>query len=433
MLRKYLSAGVMILMIGMACLGIWFVSRLSRTLEAEVGYRAGNLLETTLAQYADDFAAGPLTPAVRARLDAHFQQISRSIGVFDMIVWAPTGQVLYAAREEITGQVFPIGSQLQEAMAGQVSVEINDNLHAGPSAGFAAPHAKFFEIYVPIRLAGENRIVAVAEYYQEAVEASKVLTRIRWQMWAAIITVGVFFILVLYFLLRQGDAVLSRQRSEFGNRLTGLARQQKRQENRLTQLHADIHDGIGQLLTVALLRMKPAPDGDPADRDERAVRTILEEAMNEVQALLSGTSQSQPPDMPLAQAIGAVVADHIRRTGTGVDLVLDPDLAEPSPPIRTAVCRFVREGLHNAFKHAGGADQQVIVRPAQAGLEVSVIDGGRPPTAPADPALHEPVGLATLRRRIEHLGGTVGLVRHAGARTQLRATFPLFSAETLDA
>ena len=432
MLRKYLSVGIVILMVGMACLGIWFVSRLNRTLEAEVGYRAGNLLETTLADYAGAFDAGPLAPAVQARLDAHFQQISRPIGVFDMIVWAPTGRVVYAARREITGQSFPVGAQLQKAMTGQVSVEIKDRLHTDPSAGAAAAHAKFFEIYVPIRLAGGNRIVAVAEYYQDAAEASKVLTNIRWQMWAAIVTTAFFFSLVLYLLLRQGDAALSRQRREFGSRLTGLARQQQRQENRLRQLNADIHDGIGQLLTVALLRMKPVPDRDPGDPEAQAVRTLLEEAMNEVRALLSGTSQSQPPDMPLAQAIGAVVADHIRRTGTGVDLVLDPDLAEPSAPIRAAICRFVREGLHNAFKHAGGADQQVILHATQAGLEVSVIDGGRRPAAPADPDPREPLGLAVLRRRIELLGGTVGLVRD-GARTRLRATFPLVPAEALDA
>lgn len=423
MFRKYLSVGVLIVAAGLACLGIWFVSRLNDTIEAEVGHRAGTLLEATLTPYASDLAAGPLPPDIRARLDAHFQEVSASLGVFDMMIWDPGGRAVYAARREMTGQSFPIGPHLEKAMAGEISVGIEDEFHAGVSSEPDINRGQFFEIYVPIRLLPENRIVAVAEYYQDAATASRVLVNVRWQMWGAIFIVGIFFTMLLYLLLRRGDAQI-RQDARF---------LQDQQESRLRQINADIHDGIGQLLTVALLRMKPAGDPDASD-DARAVQTILEEAMNEVQALLTGTSQTQPHDLPLAQAVGAVVDDHVRRTGTDVDLRLDADLAEPSLPVKTALCRFLREGLHNAFKHAGGTDQRVTLRAADGGwLEVSVSDGGTGLAVVPGPDLRKPMGLEHLRRRIEQLGGTLTLVRHDATGMRLSASFPLAQAETLDA
>lgn len=423
MFRKYLSAGILIVAAGLACLGIWFVSRLHQTLEAEVGHRAGVVLEATLTPYAPNFAAGFLPPHIRDRLDAHFHEVSASLGVFDMIVWDPAGRVIYAVRRDMTGQSFPVGPHFEKALSGEISVEIEDEFHAEVSSAPAMDGNKFFEIYVPIRLLSGNRIVAVAEYYQDAAFASRILLNIRWQMWAAICIVGIFFTIILYLLLRRGDAQIRQDARVLHDQ----------QESRLRQLNADIHDGIGQLLTVALLRMKPAGNHDASD-DARAVQTILEEAMSEVQALLTGTSPAQPFDLPLAQAVGAVVNDHMRRTGTDVDLRMEADLAEPSLPVKIALCRFLREGLHNAFKHAGGADQRVALRTADGGrLEVSVSDAGGGLAVVPGPDLRKPMGLDHLRRRIEQLGGTLTLVRHDTMGMRLSASFPLAQAETPDA
>lgn len=446
-LRKYLSAGILTVVAGLACLGIWFTSRLDHTLQTEVGHRAAVLLERTLAPYAPALAAGTLSPEVTEVLNAHFQQVSLSMGVFDMLIWTPGGRVIYGARRDMTGRTFPVGPDLAKALSGRISVTIEDEFHANATASRLNGQGKFFGIYVPVRLSPGNRIVAVAEYYQDAAAASRALLNVRWQMWGAICTIGIFLVAALYHLMRRGDAALQRQSAEFGSQLSGLAarmeqdhqaavqirldaqRLQEQQENRLRQINADIHDGIGQLLTVALLRMQPSRD-DPGDT--QAVQTILEEAMGEVQALLTGTSPGQPHDLPLAQAVRAVVDDHVRRTGTDVDLRLDGDLPEPSLEIRVALCRFLREGLHNAFKHAGGTNQRVALRAADGRLDVSVSDGGGGLVAVAAPDLRRPMGLDNLRHRIERLGGTLVLVRHDTPGMRLHATFPLVPAESTD-
>lgn len=431
--RGHLTIGAVAVVMGLAFLGLWFLSRVNHSIETEAGQRAGRFLETTLAGYADDLAGGSLPATVQAQLDAHFDQVSRSIGVFDMIVWTPGGRVLYAARPGMRGETFPVGRQMQQALGGRLSVAIDDRLHLGDPAGPTAARGTFFEIYVPIRAGADNRIIAVAEYYQDAAAASRVLSDARWEMGAAVVATGVALMLALYWVLRQADAALIRQRRDLGHRLENLIRQQRQQELRLRDLNSDIHDGIGQLLTVALLRMKSSPAGEPADADARAVCTILEEAMDEVRMLLTETREGRPSDLPLVQAVRAVVADHMRRTGTAVDLVLDPGLPEPAHEIRDAICRVLREGLHNAFKHAGGRAQAVTVRRAGGGLVLRVSDAGGSPTTSVEVAPGQSLGLFNMRRRVESLGGRLRLIRRPGAGTRLRATFPMGSPEPIDA
>lgn len=432
--RKGLSVGIVIVILGLACLGIWFMSRLHQTIETEVGHRAGSLLQATLTRHAQDFADGTLSPGITAGLDAHFRQVSGTLGIFDMIVWNTEGLILYAARSEMTGRRFPLSPQMQEALSGRISVEIAARRHTNGSSETPPRHDQFFEIYVPITLAPEDRIVAVAEYYQDAAVASTALANLRGQIWGAMIGGSLCFTGVLYLLLRQGDAALSQQRAEFGHELTGLAAQREQQEIQLDQIHADLHDGVGQLLTVALLRMSPARDRDVASGpDIQAVQTILEEALTEVQTLLAGTSQSGRHDMALEQAVRAIVDDHRRRTATNVDLRLDTPLPEPSLPVKIAICRSVREGLHNAFKHGGGADQRVALRRIDTLLEVSVTDRGHGMAPNPDLDQRKPIGLDSLRRRIEGLGGSLRLDRQDSGPTRLCATFPLSQTEVPDA
>ena len=435
MFRRCFYAGILIVAAGLAGLGLWVVSRLHHGVEAEAGHRAATLLESTLSQYADDFADGALSADLQARLDRHFQRVSQAIGILDMIIWDPNGKVIHAVRPDITGRVFPPTPHFRKAVSGGVGIAFEDEFHTDMSAD-PESRGKFFEIYVPIRAAPDGPIVAVAEYYQDAAAAAGMLTHIRGQVWGGIFALGVVTLAILYLVLRQGDIALLRQRMELNRRLAEARRVQEQQESRLRQLNADIHDGIGQLLTVALLRFRPARTRDPArddpgDSDDQAVRMILEEAMTEVQALLSGSRPGQQ-DLPLDQAIRAVVNDHVRRTGTLVDLQLDSGVPEPSLPVRIAICRLVREGLHNAFKHAGGKDQRVTMRAAGGRLEVMVLDGGQGPAASPDPAARRPLGLDHLRHRIERLGGTLALHPREGGGMQLCVSFPLVQ-EVLDA
>ncbi len=210
------------------------------------------------------------------------------------------------------------------------------------------------------------------------------------------------------------------------------------QERLQRRLAADLHDGPAQLVGLALLYLDGLAPGSAADAAAREqatvsfdrVRGALADAMREIRDLAVGAA---PPDLEaksLADVIAAAAHAHARRTGTQAELQLDglaPALDVPAA-VATCVYRMLQEGLHNAFKHAGGADVRIVAENAGATLRVAVhdagpgfcLDGSSEPEGRASR-----LGLAGLRGRIEALGGLFEIVTGAGAGTRLVACFKL--------
>lgn len=448
LLRRPLSSYALIIILGLALLGVGTASRLQHMVETEVGHRATTVLEAMLNRHAGALAADALSPELLAIIDSYFQESAASLGISEMKIWNAKGTILYASRPGLTGAVFPVSPELGTALAGEISVSIGSAFHAETDLSDAMTDPRMFEVYVPIRRHASDRVVAVAEYYQNAAVASDALVRARWQTWMMIAVVGAMFVAVLLVILRHSDAVIVQQRRDLSARMADLVRlvernkqtqsqiqqdarrRQEEQKAQLRQINADIHDGIGQLLTVALLRMKPAePLAPTPDDSTQSVRLILEEAMSEVQALLSGTSQTPLPQLPLARAVATIVEAHSRRTATPVLVLMDDDLPEPGLPVKVAICRLVQEGLHNAFKHAGGQGQQVRLQMERGRLVVAVSnDSDQRQDAPRDPS-RQPMGLRNLRHRVERLGGTFRVQDQPDQRMEIRASFDTNATE----
>jgi signal transduction histidine kinase len=86
--------------------------------------------------------------------------------------------------------------------------------------------------------------------------------------------------------------------------------------------------------------------------------------------------------------------------------VEEGDSRRASPVVGRTVYRIVQEALTNAHKHALGA--QVRVRYDQAEMRLEVRN--KPPTRPVEAGLigtGSRMGLASLRRRVELVGGTL--------------------------
>jgi signal transduction histidine kinase len=113
--------------------------------------------------------------------------------------------------------------------------------------------------------------------------------------------------------------------------------------------------------------------------------------------------------------------------GLPAELACDGDPRLASPVVGRTAYRIVREALTNARNHAPGARVRVRVRydAAQVRLEVR----NTPPTRPADAALAgtgSGVGLASLRQRVDLIGGSL----HAGPAPDggflVEATLPAY-------
>ena len=104
--------------------------------------------------------------------------------------------------------------------------------------------------------------------------------------------------------------------------------------------------------------------------------------------------------------------------GLRVELVLEP-MEEVSPGVQVAVCKTVREALHNAARHAGPTDVHVEVRREGDAVVTSIADGGPDGAWPSAPGAGH--GLMGLRERVTGLGGTLDAApEHPGFRVTAR-------------
>ena len=202
-------------------------------------------------------------------------------------------------------------------------------------------------------------------------------------------------------------------------------------ERLLRRVGSDIHDGIGQLLTVALLRLDRLRECKLHEPDITALQNILDAAMNEVRELSSGLSLPHIDKLPIAGAVRSMVLQHEQRTATQVQLTMVPDLVEPCSAVKLTICRFIQEALFNAFKHAQGQGQRVEIGNAGSTLFVSVSDSGpgMPKTgwATGQENVGTGLGLSALATRVAIIGGTFRILSATvnGVGTTLQATFPV--------
>ena len=149
-------------------------------------------------------------------------------------------------------------------------------------------------MYVPVRMSGSDAITSVVEFYQlpDAIDREVGEARLlSWGLVAAVI--GVSFLL-LYGIVKQGSDTIGRQESALEQQVGELSellaensalsdkvrdaadRTMTLNERALRRISADLHDGPGQTVSLALIRFdalrattsEPDGSGPPAELDE---------------------------------------------------------------------------------------------------------------------------------------------------------------------
>ena len=220
---------------------------------------------------------------------------------------------------------------------------------------------------------------------------------------------------------------LLRQNEELRQRLESASRRATEDaELQLRRLGADLHDGPAQLVALALLKLDLLPeDGAESPGERQMIRSVLEDAMSEIRDISAGLALPAIDKLSLAQALIVVATEHERRTSTRVSVEFPTGSIDLPHTIKLCLCRFVQEGLSNAFKHAGGVGQTVSASWTDTMIEVAVGDAG-PGLNPAPREGKRPaLGLIGLHNRLESLGGRLTITGQVGGGTRLTAYLPV--------
>ncbi|NMO53964.1 GAF domain-containing protein [Actinoplanes sp. TBRC 11911] len=190
------------------------------------------------------------------------------------------------------------------------------------------------------------------------------------------------------------------------------------------RLRRDLHDGLGPSLTGMSLGLQALSGmlsngaaGDAGALVQR-LRAETDTAVRDIRRIIDGLRPTVLDTAGLTQAVQ-------RHAGT-LDAALPVDvragtLPVLAPDVEVTAYRIITEALTNAARHAHARQARVTIDADEA-LHIAVSDDG----CGIDADRTEGVGLSSMRRRAEALGG--GLAVHSGdGGTTVTATLPLSS------
>src|SRR5581483_1734836 len=191
----------------------------------------------------------------------------------------------------------------------------------------------------------------------------------------------------------------------------------------------DLHDGVGQSLTLLVSGLRSAHEAiaDP-DTARRCLelRRVAQQALGDVKRLALGLRPSLLDDLGLAPALERLAADV--RGSHSVAVTLDTDgLGAVRLPaaVETAAFRIAQEALSNVVRHSKATRASVAVRRENGSVVVEVADDGKgiaPETFRGRNPGH--LGLTGMRERATLLGGELVIASGPGRGTRVTATLP---------
>ena len=451
--QQFLIASFPILLIGMLLIGSW----MARQIEDSVAYRIGGVT----GMYVDSFIAPHVQSLVnnddlstddRAALDRMLTTTPLSDKIVSLKIWRPDGRVLYSNTQALIGRTFPVGEGLRVALAGDVHSERSD-LQEYENEFERGKWSHLIETYVPLHANSVGTVIAAAEFYHPTEELTRESRAAQLQSWLLVAAIVAGMYLLLFALVRRGSRTIDTQRGELSNKvvqLTGLVAQNEQLNDRvrraagrtaalnegfLRRISADLHDGPGQDMGLALMQFESIGNACvvcpgkvhglfSASEEFLTIRTAMQSALADLRAISAGLQLPEIDKLSPCEIAARAVRDYERKTGATVMLDTESGTAPMALSVKITLYRLLQESLANGFRHAGGSGQRVSVTADDSQLVVHVSDRGEgfdPGVAPAEGHM----GLAGMRERIEILGGSFDLQSRPGRGTSVRVVLPL--------
>ncbi|KAA1431876.1 HAMP domain-containing sensor histidine kinase [Mycolicibacter arupensis] len=193
------------------------------------------------------------------------------------------------------------------------------------------------------------------------------------------------------------------------------------QEAERERIARELHDEIGQTLTVALLTLKRAVDAAPA-----AIRGDLADAQETVRASLDevrGIARRLRPDaledLGLQSALQALCNQFTQATGIDVVKDIGPQAERLTPNLDLVCYRIVQESLTNIARHSGAQTVWVDLHVGPAGeLTLRIADDG------CGGVREEGAGITGMRERALLVHGVLAITSPPDHGTEILLVVP---------
>jgi|tagenome__1003787_1003787.scaffolds.fasta_scaffold20950901_3 signal transduction histidine kinase len=449
--RRFLIGSLVILLVGMSGIGYWVTGQIEKGVVHRTASTTAVYVDSLIAPSAQNLAAGnSISTDDQARLMWLLTStpLGKQLALFRL--WDRNGEVVFSSVAGQAGMPVELDEDFAPALEGKVSAHMG-SIEQISGSTLTQPPGELIEIYSPVRKTGTDEVIGVAEFYFGAASLNDELRHAERRSWLVVggVALGIYLLLAVF--VQRASNTIDRQRSDLSEKVASLTdllsqnaelnervrgaatRTTAHHEQFLRRLSAELHDGPAQEMSLALLHIDNVqaalagsqPATAATEHDLAAIKSSLVRALEDVRATSGGLVMPELETLTMAQVAETVVRSHRRRSGTRVDLTIDDSVPANGPlPAKIALYRIIQESLTNAWRHANGEGQRVVVRADGDRIIVSVSDQGGG-FDPDDVDTAEHLGIVGMRERVESLGGKFSIVSGKNTGTTLLAEIPL--------
>ena len=459
LVHRFLLIGFLILLGGMVLIGTWVGSQIQTGVISGTGLVTNMYLDGAISPHVQSLAGGDrLDDADRVALDRMLSGTHLGEHIVALKIWGRTGRIIYdSADPSAVGTIYAMEQPLASAFSGEVRSRVVEKAEL-ENVLKDSRWSSLIETYTPLRAEGGRTVLAVAGFFNSAEGLEQSVRAAQLRSWGVHGAITLAMLVLLATLVRKAnDTITATQRelSEKVAQLTALLAQNEHLHDRINRAAArtmalneqflrniatDLHDGPGQGLALASMRIEALGDvcgscehsvgrGGNVSEEFRTVQLALQSALADLRAILRGLQLPEIEHLSLAETLQRAADDHQRKTGVVVPLTFSDAPGAAPLPVRITLFRVLQESLANGFRHGGGRNQRVSVSGSAGEAIVEVADDG-PGFDPNALKADGHFGLDWMRERVELLGGSFEVRSGFGKGAVVRASLPFAQLES---
>lgn len=236
-----------------------------------------------------------------------------------------------------------------------------------------------------------------------------------------IISSGLIFFMILFYRYKRRSIIEKQERKmDYLRRLSET--EQEIQHETLNAVGRELHDNVGQLLTVANMHLNSVQE-DVENERLLAAEEVLNRAVNELRSLAKSLNAERIQDIGLYGVLEAEEERLNQVAGIHLNLKTIGAMYSLGKERETILYRIVQEFLSNAIKHSNTKNVDLVLAYEDQGLDVSLSDFGSGFDV-NDRVLEEGSGLRNMRVRAEMIHADMRFSSTLGHGTELNIFIP---------
>jgi PAS domain S-box-containing protein len=210
---------------------------------------------------------------------------------------------------------------------------------------------------------------------------------------------------------------------EFAARLDSV------REDERTRVAREIHDELGQALTIlkmdlAWLQGTVGRYGNGSRKKIKSMIGDVDQTIDRVRKIVTDLRPSILDELGLTAALEWQVNQFQERTGIRGLFHTSSDDFRLSKDVSAALFRVVQEALTNVVRHSGAKEVRVALKSIDNALRISIADDGKGITR-LQIDNRRSFGIVGMRERVHRIGGALNIFSVPGRGTRLEISIPL--------